>query len=70
VTRRTGVARNPLRAGEKLEIRIDQQLNAMQKNRGLVSSFFELAIAIICSAPQMCGVTSRSAPPVATCAPA
>ena len=28
---RTGVARNPLRAGEKLEIRIDQQLRDMKK---------------------------------------
>ncbi|NDZ17531.1 IS630 family transposase [Variovorax sp. WS11] len=39
--KRTGVARNPLRAGEKLEIRIDQQLRSMQKNRRLVRSFFE-----------------------------
>jgi transposase len=40
--KRTGVARNPLRAGEKLEIRIDQQLRSMQKNRRLVRSFFEM----------------------------
>ena len=39
--KRTGVARNPLRAGEKLEIRVDQQLRDMQKNRRLVRSFFE-----------------------------
>ena len=39
--KRTGVARNPLRAGEKLEIRIDQQLRDTQKNRALVRSFFE-----------------------------
>ena len=39
--KRTGVARNPLRAGEKLSIRVDQQLRAMQKNRRLVRSFFE-----------------------------
>ena len=38
--KRTGVARNPLRAGEKLSIRVDQQLRAMQKNRRLVRSFF------------------------------
>jgi hypothetical protein len=35
------VARNPLRAGEKLEIRIDQQLRDVQKNRRLVRSFFD-----------------------------
>ena len=39
--KRTGVARNPLRAGEKLHIRIDQQLHEVQKNRGLVRSFFD-----------------------------
>ena len=39
--KRTGVARNPLRAGEKLAIRVDQQLRAMQKNRRLVRSFFK-----------------------------
>jgi len=39
--KRTGVARNPLRAGEKLEIRIDQQLRDVQKNRRLVRSFFD-----------------------------
>jgi transposase len=39
--KRTGVARNPLRAGEKLEIRIDEQLRKMQKDRRLVRSFFE-----------------------------
>jgi transposase len=38
--KRTGVARNPLRAGEKLEIRIDQQLRDVRKNRALVRSFF------------------------------
>lgn len=38
--KRTGVARNPLRAGEKLEIRIEQQLRDIQKNRRLVRSFF------------------------------
>ena len=38
--KRTGVARSPLRAGEKLEIRIEQQLRDMQKNRRLVRSFF------------------------------
>ena len=39
--KRTGVARNPLRAGEKLAIRVEQQLRDMQKNRRLVRSFFE-----------------------------
>jgi len=39
--KRTGVARNPLRAGEKLEIRIDQQLRDVRKNRALVRSFFK-----------------------------
>ena len=39
--KRTGVARNPLRAGEKREIRIDQQLRDMQNNRRLVRSFFD-----------------------------
>jgi transposase len=39
--KRTGVARNPVRAGEKLEIRIDQQLRATKKNRALVRSFFK-----------------------------
>ena len=38
--KRTGVARNPLRAGEKLEIRIEKQLHDVQKNRRLVRSFF------------------------------
>jgi transposase len=38
--KRTGVARNPLRAGEKLEIRIDEQLREMHKNRRLIRSFF------------------------------
>ncbi len=39
--KRTGVARNPLHAGEKLEIKIDQQLREIKKNRALVRSFFE-----------------------------
>jgi transposase len=39
--KRTGVARNPLRAGEKLEIRIDEQLRGVQRDRKLVRSFFE-----------------------------
>ncbi len=37
----TGVARNPLRAGEKLEIRVEQQLHEVKKNRRLVRSFFK-----------------------------
>jgi len=39
--KRTGVARNPLRAGEKLGLRIEQQLHDVQKNRRLVRSFFQ-----------------------------
>ena len=39
--KRTGVARNPLRAGEKLGLRIQKQLHDVQKNRRLVRSFFE-----------------------------
>lgn len=38
--KRTGVARNPLRAGEKLELRIEKQLHDVQRNRRLVRSFF------------------------------
>jgi transposase len=37
---RSGVAGNPLRAGEKLELRIEQPLHDVQKNRRLVRSFF------------------------------
>ena len=40
--KRTGVARNPLRAGEKLAIRVEQQLRQMQKDRRLVRSFFQM----------------------------
>lgn len=39
--KRTGVARNPLRAGEKLSIRIDDQLRAVKRNRHLIRSFFQ-----------------------------
>jgi transposase len=39
--KRTGVARNPLRAGEKLALRIEQQLHDVQKNPKLVKSFFQ-----------------------------
>lgn len=38
--KRTGVARNPLRAGENLGLRIEQQLHNVQRNRRLVRSFF------------------------------
>ena len=38
--KRTGVARNPLRAGEKLDLRIEKQLHDVQRNRRLVRSFF------------------------------
>jgi len=30
-----------LRAGEKLEIRVEQQLRGLQKKRSLIRSFFE-----------------------------
>jgi transposase len=39
--KRTGVARNPLRAGEKLDLRIEKQLHDVQRNRRLVRSFFD-----------------------------
>lgn len=39
--KRPGVARNPLRAGEKLEIRVEQQLHEVKKNRRLVRSCFK-----------------------------
>ena len=39
--KRTGTARKPLQAGEKLEIRIDAELTAVKRNPKLVRSFFE-----------------------------
>lgn len=38
--KRTGVARSPLRAGEKLQCRVDDQLQAIANNSELVRSFF------------------------------
>lgn len=38
--KRTGVARNPLRKGEKLQDRVDAQLHAVASNPALVQSFF------------------------------
>lgn len=38
--KRTGVARSPLKAGEKLQPRIDAQLQAIAKNKHLIRSFF------------------------------
>ena len=38
--KRTGVARNPLRAGERLQIRVDTQLRKVQRDPRLVRSFF------------------------------
>ena len=38
--KRTGVARNPPRAGEKLQIRVDTQLRKVQRDPRLVRSFF------------------------------
>ena len=40
-TKRTGVARNPLRKGEKLRDRVDAQLRAIKKTPALVRSFFQ-----------------------------
>jgi transposase len=40
-TKRTGVARNPLRKGEKLRDRIEEQLHAIKKAPALVRSFFK-----------------------------
>jgi transposase len=46
--KRTGVARNPLRAGEKLNLRIEKQLHDVKRNRRLVRSFFDTpAVAYI-----------------------
>jgi transposase len=39
--KRTGVARNPLKAGEKLKDRVDQQLQAIADNPPLVRAFFK-----------------------------
>ena len=62
--KRTGVARDPRRAGEKLENRVDQQLRDMQKNRRLVRSFFQTpSVAYIsdcCVTPKV--VTQRRRP--------
>jgi transposase len=38
--KRTGVARSPLRAGENLQCRVDDQLHAIASDPGLVRSFF------------------------------
>jgi hypothetical protein len=38
--KRTGVARSPLRAGEKLQCRVDDQLQAIANDSALVRSFF------------------------------
>ena len=38
--KRTGLARTPLRAGEKLSVRVEEQLRGVRKNRQLVRSFF------------------------------
>ena len=39
--KRTGTARRPLQAGEKLDVRIDAELHAVQRNPKLVRSFFQ-----------------------------
>ena len=39
-TKRTGVARRPLRKGEKLEQRVNEQLQAVAEDPELVRSFF------------------------------
>jgi len=40
-TKRTGVARSPLRAGEKLTDRVHEQLSKIESSPTLVKSFFE-----------------------------
>jgi transposase len=37
---RTGVARSPLKAGEKLQCRVDEQLKSIAADQALVKSFF------------------------------
>ena len=39
--KRTGVARSPLKAGEKLQCRVDDQLQAIAEDSALVRSFFK-----------------------------
>ena len=39
--KRGGVARSPLLAGQKLELRVQQQLHDVKKNRRLIRSFFK-----------------------------
>ena len=39
--KRTGTARRPLQAGEKLDVRINAELHAVQRNPKLVRSFFQ-----------------------------
>jgi transposase len=39
--KRTGVARNPLKAGESMQQRIDEQLEAIKQNPALVRAFFK-----------------------------
>jgi transposase len=38
--KRTGVARSPLKAGEKLQCRVEEQLQNIANNTALVKSFF------------------------------
>ena len=39
--KRTGVARNPLKAGESMQQRVDEQLEAIKQNPALVRAFFK-----------------------------
>jgi transposase len=39
--KRTGVARNPLKAGESMQQRVDEQLEATKQNPALVRAFFK-----------------------------
>ena len=39
--KRTGVARNPLKAGESMQQRIDEQLEAIKQNPALARAFFK-----------------------------
>ena len=45
--KRTGVARSPLRAGEKLQCRVDDQLHAITSDPGSVRSFFKAPFCLL-----------------------
>jgi hypothetical protein len=39
--KRTGVARNPLKTGETMQQRVNEQLKAIKQNPALVRAFFK-----------------------------